>query len=127
MKPLKLTHPDPTEDQLHEAVRKLLDVALPSNACWFTVEHRNARDATEGAKRKARGVRAGVPDILICYGRVLHTIELKARTGSLSPAQIAMRSELIGAGAYWSLCRSTDDVLKVLRDWGIPISARIAA
>lgn len=125
--PFRLRPRDLSEDEIHEAVARVLDIALPAGACWFSIEHRNARDAAEGAMRKRRGVRAGIPDITIIHGRVVHYIELKTRTGALSSAQVDMRDRLLAAGALWALCRSVDDVLRQLRDWGIPVSARLAA
>lgn len=127
MTPFRLRPRDPSEDEIHEAVARVLNIALPADCCWYSVEHRNARDAQEGAMRKRRGVRAGIPDVTIIHGRVAHFIELKTRTGSLSPAQVRMRDWLLAAGAMWALCRSVDDVLRQLRDWGIPVSARLAA
>lgn len=124
-RPFKLTYPDPAEDSIHEAVAKLLWVALPDDVWWSTIEHRNAKDAREGAMRKARGVKPGVPDILLCYGGALYCIEMKTRTGTLSPAQKDRRIELKRAGAHWAICRSVDDVIRQLRAWGIPINARI--
>ena len=121
MTALRLRPRDQSEDEIHEDVRRMLDVALVAPACWTSIEHRNARDAIEGAKRKARGVRAGVPDVLIVYGRITHYIELKTRTGSLSQSQIEMRAALVAAGAPWALCRSVDDVIRQVQAWGIPI------
>jgi hypothetical protein len=126
MKPFNLTYLDPSEDEIHEAVASLLDRALPPTACWYSVEHRNAKDAVEGAKRKRRGVRAGIPDITIIYGRVAHFIELKARAGVVSSAQEGMRTRLTGAGALWAVCRSVDDVVRQLRDWRIPCRVHVA-
>lgn len=121
IRPFRLQSRDPSEDEIHEAVAAFLTKALPASVWWSSIEHRNARDKVEGSKRKKRGVKAGVPDVLFCYGRVLMAIELKTRTGSLSKAQIERRAELLAAGAYWALCRSVEDVEVTLRAWGVPL------
>lgn len=120
---VKRLHPaqqDASEDVIHEAVARLLRVVLPPSVWWSTIEHRNAKSVAEGGKRKKRGVKAGVPDILLCWRGVLHCIELKNRAGSLSPAQIDQRHEILNAGGRWALCRSVDDVTAQLARWGIP-------
>ena len=111
---------DPSEDQIHVAVAEYLTLALPVEVWWSSIEHRNARNAREGANRKKRGVKAGVPDLLFCWRGNLYAIELKTRTGSLSPDQITQRSLIRCADARWALCRSLDDVIDKLREWEIP-------
>ena len=111
---------DPSEDQIHVAVAEYLTLALPVEVWWSSIEHRNARSGKEGADRKGRGVKAGIPDILFCWCGRMHAIELKTRTGSLKGPQIAQRAALLQAGARWALCRSLDDVIAKLREWEIP-------
>lgn len=115
--------PDLSEDAIHAAVRDLLDLVLTTDSWWTTIEHRNAAGKAEGARRKKRGVKKGIPDIWIVWNGQTYVVELKTRTGSLDKAQIEVRADMIAAGAIWALCRSVDDVLDTLGGWGIPIRA----
>ena len=58
--------------------------------------------------RKKRGVKPGVPDILILYRGKLIAIELKSRRGQCSWSQRAVRERLLRAGARWWVCRSAN-------------------
>ena len=81
------------------AVASYLDLALPPDAAWTTVEHGGKRGKREAGRLKAKGVRAGWPDILIIYrGRAI-CIELKSEKGRLSPAQKDLHPRLQLAGA----------------------------
>lgn len=122
-----------SEDSLHLAAADLLRLNFPQDAvfrhgvCWTTIEHRNARNAIEGAKRKARGVKPGIPDLdFVCHGKS-YRIELKTPDGALSKDQILERARYIAAGGQWALCRSPEDVQSQLRAWGFVLRARLAA
>ena len=56
--------------------------------------------------RKKRGVKPGVPDVLVSYRGKSITIELKSRRGQCSPSQRAAREALLRAGVQWWVCRS---------------------
>lgn len=103
------------EDDLHMTVAAYLDLALPKDAAWTTVEHGGKRGKREAGRLKAKGVKSGWPDILIIYRGRLICIELKAGKGRLSKAQIAMQQRLTLAGALvMSECRSLDAMVAVL-------------
>jgi hypothetical protein len=116
--------PDPSEDQIQVAVAEYLTLALPVEVWWSSIEHRTW-SAREGANRKKRGVKPGVPDLLICWHGQIFGIELKTRTGHLSQGQIEQRAALLRAGARWALCRSLDDVIDKLREWEIPMRMEV--
>ena len=87
------------EDALHIAIAQFLDVGLPRDACWTTVEHGGKRTKAEAGKLKAKGLKRGWPDIQIIYrGRVI-LFELKAPGGTRSPEQKLMHARLSFAGA----------------------------
>ncbi len=98
------------EDDLHMAVAQFLDLALPEDACWTTVEHGGKRGKAEAARLKAKGLRAGWPDILIIYRGRSITIELKAPAGVLSPKQKALHTRLTLAGALVYTARCIEEV-----------------
>ena len=127
---LKLRAPEPSEDEIHEACARWLRIQWPQDppsrvkqhgVRWITHELRNARDDVEGGKRKRRGCRAGDPDLQFDYGRCVFYIELKTRKGDLSTAQIAERERILASGGAWVLCRSLDDMIDTLRNWGFPL------
>jgi hypothetical protein len=69
--------------------------------------------------RKKRGVKPGLPDILVLNSGGLITIELKSRRGQCSPSQRAVREALLRAGAQWWVCRSASAAMWALRESGV--------
>jgi hypothetical protein len=98
---------------------KLLDKWLDPCTFW-TATDPVAPSVTSGAMRKKRGVKPGVPDVLIWYlGRSI-TIELKSRRGQCSRPQRAVRAALLRAGAQWWVCRSAHAAMWALYESGVP-------
>ncbi len=122
------------EQQLHLAVARYLDLMLrpqvqDSPVFWTAIDHasgvKNGRLA--GALRKARGVKAGLPDIMI-FGEPLAAtpnftpvaaIELKAGKGTQSPAQKQVQAAMEAVGIHYAICRSIEDVGQVLVKLGL--------
>lgn len=130
-RPFRLTAPVPSEDAIHEAVSDALTLAIAppgvssaDGVLWWTCEHRNARDATEGARRKRRGVVAGIPDVHVFSRGTPIMIELK-RPGytrsAVSDAQRERHAELQKAGVQTFIATSFEDVLRALRTMAVPI------
>lgn len=72
---------------------------------------------------KAMGVHAGWPDLMLVFkGRPVF-IEMKAKTGALSPAQKAVHQSITVAGGVVTTCRSIDEVKAFLEVCGIPMRA----
>lgn len=127
MKPFKLKAPRVAEHDLQEQVVRVLRLGLGSDVWWSSIDHANARDAKTGALRKARGVRAGLPDMEFVYRGQYHAIELKSADGRISPSQVETHWRIITAGGKVKTCNSVEAVLSTLREWQIPLSLRIAA
>ena len=108
-----------TESALHRAVAQYLSAVLLPPA-WFTTFPAGGGGKVRGGQLKARGLRAGVPDILIVYEGIARFIELKSDKGRLSPEQKQCHDMLRAAGAWVSVCRSLDHVELALRAWEIP-------
>ncbi len=87
------------EDGFHMAVAQFLDLALPRDAAWTTVECGGERPTREAERLKAKGVKPGWPDVQIVYRGRLIVIELKAPGKTPSKIQKAMHEQLILAGA----------------------------
>jgi hypothetical protein len=69
--------------------------------------------------RKKRGVKPGVPDVLVWYRGESITIELKSRRGQCSPSQRAAREALLRAGAQWWVSRSANAAMWALVESGV--------
>lgn len=113
-----------SEAALHKAVADFLTVALPRE--WrFSTFPSGGGGKVRGAQLKARGLKAGWPDILILgqNGRWIG-IELKTTKGKLSDEQKEF--------GWWSdyssyVCRSLIEVENVLIMNAIILKSRIAA
>ena len=70
------------------------------------------------------GLRAGTPDIVMCWKGRLVGIELKAGRGRVSPSQIETHDAITLAGGVVTTCRSLDDVAAFLAMLGVPSRAR---
>jgi hypothetical protein len=109
------------EEQLHRAVVDLLTIYEARGLLAYChVPNGGARSKTEAGVLKATGVRAGVPDLLIWTRSSGFGIELKSGAGKLSPAQVAWHATITSLGHRAYVCRSVDDVERVLRAEGVP-------
>ena len=122
-----------SESQLQKAVAKLLD---HTGLDWLHVPNGGSRNIVEAAKLKAHGVKKGAPDILVfnyfpmpgddSSDRELNeirgnynsglAIELKAGKNKPTEAQLDWHEKLRRNGWRVEVCRSLDEVLKVLRE-----------
>lgn len=80
--------------------------------------------------RKARGVKAGLPDILLIYPSRYGTcpigIELKAAKGKQSEAQISVQQYWEMAGGLYFVCDSMEAVMDVLKACDVPLHASLS-
>jgi len=109
------------EERLQRAVINWLHANFtPDELFFYAVWNQNARDAIEGAKRKAMGVRAGVSDIMfIMKNGMTAAIELKAGKGRVSDSQQGFLEMLAKRGCRNAVCRSGEEVEATLRSWGL--------
>jgi hypothetical protein len=96
----------------------LLNKWLPDNAFW-TATDPVAPSATSGFMRKQRGVKAGVPDVVVWYRGKSITIEMKSRQGKCSASQRTARAGLLRADVDWWECRSAHAAMWALRKSGV--------
>ena len=79
-----------------------------------------SRNQLEAIKFKKMGVRAGFPDLWISLGEGrTGYIELKVGKNDLTEHQKEYRDLLLRDGHKWALCRSLNDFINTLHDWGI--------
>lgn len=127
-----------TEDYLQRTVWVFLSRSLPPDAvAWATPnDSAGGERIAEGARRKAMGRVAGIPDLFVLHGGLLVGIELKRPQGLTkagrpskaaippSDAQKAVLARLTAAGAPCRICRSIDEVAAFLEEAGIPLKTR---
>lgn len=101
-----------------------LSKALPIDAYWTAIDVGRSRNRDEGQLRKARGVKAGIPDFLIVWRGVTVWLEIKAGQ-SLSPVQRTTRDALLANGHKWALCRRVEEIETALLAAGISLRASL--
>jgi hypothetical protein len=109
---------------LQRSCAAFLSKALPADAYFTSIDMGRSTSAAQGQLRKLRGVRAGVPDMLVVYAGKTLWCELKVDT-ALSAAQIVTRDALRANGHVWELCRSPEDVEAACNTAGIPLRATL--
>jgi hypothetical protein len=94
----------------------------PSCTFWTSLENKPI-SAVSGMLQKRRGVRSGLPDILVLFrhdtGTTVIFIELKSRRGVASKVQKQIRLELLPSGATWWLARSARAAMMALHLEGV--------
>lgn len=101
-----------------------LSKALPLGAYYTAIDVGGSKSVRLGQLRKARGVKAGIPDALIVYQGTTLWLEFKAGS-SLSDAQKLTRDALRDNGHLWALCHSTEDIEAECLAAGIPLRATL--
>lgn len=123
-----------TEHALHVAVAHYLRVALKPPAVWTSLDAGAGKmNPVSAARRKARGVQRGWPDVLVIAQvggnggprTVVVGLELKTKTGRLSPEQRDVMQAFADNGAWYVLCRSVEEVEAALRWCKVPLHASV--
>ena len=123
------------EETLHRAVADFLAKALRPPTFWSTFPA-GGGGAVRGAKLKAMGLRAGVPDLLVFHpcrvvgmavGCIVVGAELKAGRNGTSEDQDATMADMMVAGAHVGVCRSIEDVAALLKRHGVPVFGKVVA
>jgi hypothetical protein len=131
MRRLALTSPVVPEHSIQRTVAGVmrLEVAREGHiseagVCWFSVDMANSHDAVPGI-RMARGIPAGVPDMIVLYQGRAFWIELKSRDGTVSDPQRSMAATLLLSGCRIGVARDEGEVLACLDEWGVPRRRRV--
>jgi len=84
----------------------------------FHPKNSGKKSIQSAVRDKKLGVKAGVPDIVIIgFDGVTRYIELKTNKGSLNENQKDFKAFCLLNNIPYSLCRSLDDVIIVLKEW----------
>lgn len=118
-RPFRLKSPELAEHQLQIDCTKMLRRVLRHDVTWTAIDHANAKDRLTGAIRKARGVKAGIPDYLFWHRGRAYAIELKALGGQLSAAQNLFLYCLTVSDIDFTVCRSVAEVFQAVEEWGL--------
>ena len=128
---LTLVEREPTEHELQISCRKMLDIILLPEVQWTSVDHAHSLDQRigrggvpigllEAHKRKARGCKAGITDMLFWYQQRGYAIELKRNASEpLSDDQKTFCKGLLAAGIPVKICWRKDQVWRTVVDWGL--------
>jgi hypothetical protein len=127
-KALKLTYPDPSEDEFHEAVARLLDLIFAGkNVVWSHFPAGGYLLTPAAAARLYRlGLKRGMPDIMIWFRHPTNQdpccigMELKTRTGKATDAQRKKHAALEEVGVPCMICRTFEEVLTFLDYYQVP-------
>jgi hypothetical protein len=119
------------EHSLQIAVAHMLDVVLdPKRTWWTAIDHGVGKlGFKEAGIRKARGVKPGIPDIIIMAHGIwppLIGVELKAGRGEATEAQelVAQRWHDV-AGFPVCIARTLDEVQVILAAYKVPMRTRM--
>lgn len=111
------------EGPIHRSIIHYLRSTLPPSAIIHHSPNEGvrggARGKLDGIKRKAMGVQAGFPDILIFSDGKGYCLEVKAEGGRLSPLQKIVKQNLEEQGIPYAVVRSIQDVRESLAEWGV--------
>ncbi len=115
------------EQSLQRTVADYLALCVPpppSGPWWTAVNPIPAKSRAAAGISKAMGLKAGTPDIVMCWRGRLVGIELKAGRGQVSPAQLEAHDAITLAGGVVTTCRTLDEVAAFLATLGVPSRAR---
>jgi hypothetical protein len=105
------------------ASESAIQIAIIDRLRWLgilavSVPNEAKRSVTTAAALKARGMRAGFPDLIcMAHGRVAF-LEVKTATGRLSEHQRLMHDLLRWHGMFVTVVRSQDEAVAALRGAG---------
>lgn len=108
------------EGELQRALVQYLRLLAPKNVIWYAVPNGVPASKRTGARFKALGVIAGVPDLafVLSDGRAAF-LELKAGAGRMSPEQKAFAERCAAMGVEHAVTNNLDQALAILRAWGV--------
>lgn len=116
-----------TEQAIQRAIAAYLDVALPDDCFYSAVNPVPAKTKAAAGISKAMGVKAGVPDLVLCHRGDFICLEVKKEGGYLSQVQKQVIQQIRDAGGIVYTVRSVEDVEQTLKELGIELRGSVAA
>lgn len=106
-----------TESKIQqEAIMHIWNTYPETRLCLFHVPNGMFTNAREGAKFKAQGVIAGVPDLVFVWQGKTHYIEVKTEKGRLSEQQKALHQKWAEQGVNVAVCRSSEEIIAIVAE-----------
>ena len=121
--PVKVRGPNRKDEwKLQVAAKKFLDLAMPPEYEWWANEDFGFVGSIEGARRKARGCKAGKPDFeFLPPSELEFFIEIKTKTGTLTDSQKKLFPRILATGRKIYVCRSMEEVVASLVAQNVPL------
>jgi hypothetical protein len=106
-----------TESKIQqEAIMHIWNTMPETRLCLFHVPNGMFTNAREGAKFKAQGVIAGVPDLVFVWNGKTHYIEVKTEKGRLSEQQKALHQKWAEQGVIVNVVRSSEEIISIVSE-----------
>lgn len=104
-----------TEERMQSEIMQHFHNTRPeTRRCIWHVPNGGSKSASEGNRFKAMGLVPGMQDIHIFWSGVLHVIELKTQSGTVSPDQKAVHSAHAAQGLITYLVRDVDVAISLM-------------
>jgi hypothetical protein len=111
------------QTKLAGLLAKYLD---PKSTFWTSLENKPI-SRLSGVFQKRRGVKSGLPDVLVIFRQKPNFVELKSRRGVASKVQKQIRLELLPSGASWWMARTARSAMMALHLEGVTFKRRWTA
>lgn len=110
-----------SEDELCAEMVRWWDLIFPERKQdLIHIPNEGSGSRKRGFELKKIGVRAGVPDYLVCfYGQPVGWLEVKFGDNKLQPSQVKFRDVCKQHGVKWAEIRSFAQFKDVLQRWGL--------
>jgi hypothetical protein len=111
------------EDRLQSRSRMFLDSYMLPPCWWSSVGHEKKQTLRQGQIQKARGIRRGLPDVMIWAPGYFLGVELKAGKNTATEDQAAFGRAMAANQHGYELVRSVKQLGEALQRHGIPLAA----
>jgi hypothetical protein len=117
------------EDRLQSRCRMFLDSHMLPPCWWSSIGHEKKQTLRQGQMQKARGIRRGLPDVMIWAPGYFLGVELKAGKNTTTDAQDGFAQAMARNQFGYEVIRSVEQLGEALQRHGIPLAAnwRLAA
>jgi hypothetical protein len=113
-----------SEEQRQQEFLRLLPYVAPSLVVW-AVPNAGRRTRWEVAKAKREGLKAGAPDLTICWNHGCAFLEFKAGRTNPTDDQVDMLGRLYRSGQRVAVVRTAQFAFGLLAEWGAPVTLRV--
>jgi hypothetical protein len=111
------------EDRLQYRCRMFLDSHMLPPCWWSSVGHERKQTLRQGQMQKARGIRRGLPDVMIWAPGYFLGVELKSGKNTTTDAQDGFAQAMARNQFGYEVVRSVEQLGEALQRHGIPLAA----